>query len=119
LVTPELIQKLLSACQHDAVGGLLALPLPDTLKAETDGRVSSTLPRIGKWVAQTPQMFRWDSLFGALAQAGDQVTDEASALEALGQAPLLVPSAAFNFKVTYNEDMAMAEAVLQHRKAAS
>jgi 2-C-methyl-D-erythritol 4-phosphate cytidylyltransferase len=119
LVTPELIQKLLLACQHDAVGGLLALPLPDTLKAETDGRVSSTLPRSGKWVAQTPQMFRWDSLFGALAQAGDQVTDEASALEALGQAPLLVPSAAFNFKVTYNEDMAMAEAVLQHRKAAS
>ena len=119
LVTPELIEKLLLACQHDDVGGLLALPLPDTLKAETEGRVSSTLPRSHKWLAQTPQMFRWDSLFGALAQAGDQVTDEASALEALGQAPLLVPSASFNFKVTYNEDMAMAEAVLQHRKAAN
>ena len=117
LVTPSLIQKLLLACQSDAVGGLLALPLPDTLKAETQGRVSSTLPRSGKWLAQTPQMFRWDSLFGALAQAGDQVTDEASALEALGQAPLLVPSASFNFKVTYQEDMAMAEAVLQQRKA--
>ena len=119
LVTPALIEKLLMACQSDAVGGLLALPLPDTLKAETQGRVSSTLPRSGKWLAQTPQMFRWDSLFGALAQAGDQVTDEASALEALGQAPLLVPSASFNFKVTYQEDMTMAEAVLQHRKASA
>ena len=117
LVTPSLIQKLLLACQSDAVGGLLALPLPDTLKAETQGRVSSTLPRSGKWLAQTPQMFRWDSLFGALAQAGDQVTDEASALEALGEAPLLVPAASFNFKVTYQEDMTMAEAVLQQRKA--
>jgi len=117
LVTPSLIQKLLLACQSDAVGGLLALPLPDTLKAETQGRVSSTLPRSGNWLAQTPQMFRWDSLFGALAQAGDQVTDEASALEALGEAPLLVPSASFNFKVTYQEDMTMAEAVLQQRKA--
>ena len=117
LVTPALIEKLLRACHNDAVGGLLALPLPDTLKAESEGRVSSTLPRSGKWLAQTPQMFRWDNLFGALAQAGDQVTDEASALEALGQAPLLVPSASFNFKVTYQEDMAMAEAVLQQRKA--
>lgn len=117
LVTPSLIQKLLLACQSDAVGGLLALPLPDTLKAETQGRVNSTLPRSGKWLAQTPQMFRWDSLFGALAQAGDQVTDEASALEALGEAPLLVPSASFNFKVTYQEDMTIAEAVLQQRKA--
>ena len=117
MVTPALIEKLLRACHNDAVGGLLALPLPDTLKAETTGRVSSTLPRSGKWLAQTPQMFRWDNLFGALAQAGDQVTDEASALEALGQAPLLVPSASFNFKVTYQEDMAMAEAVLQQRKA--
>jgi len=89
------------------------------LKAEDAGRVSSTLPRTGKWLAQTPQMFRWDSLFGALAQVGDQVTDEASALEALGLAPLLVPSASFNFKVTYNEDMAMAEVLLQHRKAVS
>lgn len=119
LVTPALIEKLLLACQSDAVGGLLALPLPDTLKAETQRRVSSTLPRSGKWLAQTPQMFRWDSLFGALAQAGDQVTDEASALEALGEAPLLVPSASFNFKVTYQEDMTMAEAVLQHRKASA
>jgi len=117
LVTPDLIERLLLACQHDAVGGLLALPLPDTLKAESKGRVSSTLPRTSKWLAQTPQMFRWDTLFGALAQAGDQVTDEASALEALGAAPLLVPSASFNFKVTYQEDMTMAEALLQHRRA--
>ena len=117
LVTPSLIEKLLFACQHDEVGGLLALPLPDTLKAEQSGRVSSTLSRTDKWLAQTPQMFRCDALFGALAQAGDHVTDEASALEALGQSPRLVASASFNFKVTYQEDMAMAEAILNHRKA--
>ncbi len=58
LVTPEQIDALIDACEDDAVGGLLALKLPDTLKAETDGRVSATLDRSDKWLAQTPQMFR-------------------------------------------------------------
>lgn len=116
LVTPDLIQGLISTTEKDAVGGLLALPLPDTLKSEAQGRVSKTLDRTDKWLAQTPQMFRWHLLYQALNEAADQVTDEASAIEALGMSPLLVKGAAFNFKITYPEDMAMAEALLHFRQ---
>jgi 2-C-methyl-D-erythritol 4-phosphate cytidylyltransferase len=66
LITPRLIQALLAACANDSVGGLLALPLPDTLKASVDGRVSATLNRSDKWLAQTPQMFRFGLLRHAL-----------------------------------------------------
>lgn len=116
LVTPAQIEQLIAACASDAVGGLLALPLPDTLKRERDGRVAETLARADKWLAQTPQMFRLGQLARALAQAGEQVTDEASAMEALGHAPLLVAGSAQNFKVTYPEDFALAEAVLMARR---
>lgn len=97
------------------MGGLLALKLPDTLKQERDGRVVATLPRSDKWLAQTPQMFRLGLLQRALQQAGVEVTDESSAIEALGLAPRLVRGSAQNFKVTYPEDFALAEAVLQAR----
>ena len=104
------------------MGGLLALPLPDTLKAAaTDAhgqsRVSATLPRVDKWLAQTPQMFRIGSLLDALAQCHD-VTDEASAIEAAGLQPRLVVGSSFNFKVTYPDDFALAEALLTQRLAA-
>lgn len=115
LITPELIEKLITACENDAVGGLLALPLPDTLKSQNQGRVLQTLARDDKWLAQTPQMFRWNLLFKALTDAGDAITDDASAVEALGMSPLLVKGAAFNFKVTYLEDSAMAESILLDR----
>jgi 2-C-methyl-D-erythritol 4-phosphate cytidylyltransferase len=116
LVTPEQIKALMAACENDEVGGLLALKLPDTLKQEHQGRVAATLERGDKWLAQTPQMFRLGVLAKALAQAGDKVTDEASAIEALGLKPLLVPGSAQNFKVTYPEDFVLAEAVLEARK---
>ncbi len=119
LLTPALIEKLWLACQNDEVGGLLALPVPDTLKIADKDRVASTLSRSGKWLAQTPQMFRHAALTQALLQAGDQVTDEASAIEAMGRQPRLVPAAAFNFKVTYPEDMQLAEAVLASRSTAA
>ena len=115
LVTTGLIEKLWLACQSDAVGGLLALPVPDTLKSGENDRVTSTLPRSDKWLAQTPQMFRMENLITALQQAGDQVTDESSALEAMGHSPKLVTAAAFNFKVTYPHDFQLAEAVLASR----
>ena len=117
LLTPALIEKLWLACQNDEVGGLLALPVPDTLKIADKDRVVSTLSRSGKWLAQTPQMFRHSALTQALLHAGDQVTDEASAIEAMGQQPKLVTAAAFNFKVTYPEDMQLAEAVLASRSS--
>jgi 2-C-methyl-D-erythritol 4-phosphate cytidylyltransferase len=115
LITPAQINQLLDACLIDDVGGLLALPLPDTLKTAQQGRVASTLPRIDKWLAQTPQMFRIGSLMEALQLAGDAVTDESSAIEAMGLAPKLVPGSAQNFKVTYPEDFALAQAVLLSR----
>jgi len=119
LLTPALIEKLWLACQNDEVGGLLALPVPDTLKIADKDRVASTLSRSDKWLAQTPQMFRHAALTQALLHAGDQVTDEASAIEAMGLQPKLVNAAAFNFKVTYPQDMPLAEAVLASRFTAA
>jgi 2-C-methyl-D-erythritol 4-phosphate cytidylyltransferase len=127
LVTPAQIDALIDACADDPVGGLLAHKLPDTLKQEgagaQQGRVAATMPRADKWLAQTPQMFRIGVLSRALdeALAGDaaQVTDEASAIEALGLAPRLVPGGALNFKVTYPEDFALAETVLRGRAGAN
>jgi 2-C-methyl-D-erythritol 4-phosphate cytidylyltransferase len=112
LVTPAQIAQLMAACKDDEVGGLLALRLPDTLKREEGGRVAATLERSDKWLAQTPQMFRLGLLQRALRAAGDQVTDESSAVEAQGLRPRLVSGSAQNFKVTYPEDFALAEAVL-------
>ena len=121
LVTPALIDALIDACLPDAVGGLLALPLPDTLKAEAHGRVAATIDRSHKWLAQTPQMFRIGALRDAYAahaaSAFAGITDEAIAMEAAGHAPLLVRGSAQNFKVTYPEDFALAEAILNSRNA--
>ena len=120
LVTPEAVSALIDACRNDPVGGLLALPLPDTLKTEkSEGvpRVEATVPREGKWLAQTPQMFRLGALHHALAQAAQTgfagITDEASAMEQQGLSPRLVPGSAMNLKVTYPADFAFAEAVLK------
>ena len=107
------------ACISAPVGGLLAQPLADTLKSEVGGRVGSTLDRSGKWLAQTPQMFRIGPLLAALdaaARAQLTVTDESSAMEAAGHQPQLVPGSAQNFKVTWPEDFALAEAVLRTRQ---
>jgi len=117
LIEPAHIANLISACRADAVGGLLAQPLADTLKSERGGRVQATLDRSGKWLAQTPQMFRLGVLAEALVQAGDAVTDEASAMEHIGLAPLLVRGSAHNFKVTYPEDFQLARALLAARQA--
>lgn len=119
LVEPAWVQRLIEACREDPVGGLLALPLADTLKAaDPDGRVEQTLDRRGKWAAQTPQMFRLGLLARALDAAGPGVTDEASAIEALGLRPRLVPGHLLNLKVTWPEDFATAEALLRLRAAA-
>ena len=122
LVTSAQIDGLIAECEHDSVGGLLAHKLPDTLKTAITGptgvRVASTVDRSDKWLAQTPQMFRIGPLLAALVAVGDAVTDESSAMEAQGFKPLLVTGNAQNFKVTYPEDFAMAEAILKHRTKA-
>ncbi len=117
LITAEQISAVIDACLDDEVGGLMALKLPDTLKQESAGRVSATIDRADKWLAQTPQMFRIGALMAALQEAGDAVTDEASAMESMGMRPKLIAGSAQNFKVTYPEDFALAQAVLLSRGA--
>ena len=115
LVRAEWIDALIDACLDDPVGGLLALPVADTLKAERDGRAAATIDRRSTWQAQTPQMFRVGMLREALAAAGADVTDESSAIEAAGHAPKLVPGALENFKITWPADFELAERLLRTR----
>ena len=112
----QALGRLIDACLPDAVGGLLAMPVADTVKSQTASgaapRVRATLDRDGLWLAQTPQMFRAGLLRTALAAAqagGVLVTDEASAIEAAGYAPLLVPGSLRNFKVTWPDDFELME----------
>jgi 2-C-methyl-D-erythritol 4-phosphate cytidylyltransferase len=116
LITPELINRLIDACVDDSVGGLLALPLPDTLKSSDQQRVQATVDRAGKWLAQTPQMFRIGDLLSGqqMAEASQiSVTDESSLMELQGKQPRLVQGSAQNFKVTYPEDFELAQALLR------
>ncbi|MFM8590108.1 MAG: 2-C-methyl-D-erythritol 4-phosphate cytidylyltransferase [Limnohabitans sp.] len=119
LVSPAEVGHLIEVCRDDPVGGLLALPLPDTLKSESAGRVSQTIAREHKWLAQTPQMFRLQVLCDALAATAQMdfegITDEASAIERLGLQPRLVQGSARNVKVTYPADLELAEAILRSR----
>jgi 2-C-methyl-D-erythritol 4-phosphate cytidylyltransferase len=112
LIRPEWVDRLIDECRDDAVGGLLAWPVSDTLKHEHDGRVADTIDRSAKWAAQTPQMFRLGLLKEALLRASD-VTDESSAVEAMGHAPRLVRGAFENLKVTWPSDFALAERLLR------
>jgi 2-C-methyl-D-erythritol 4-phosphate cytidylyltransferase len=132
-LTPAMIHALVRAVEGDradedgpdaAIGGILAVPVPDTLKRAdpvsggqpaAGVRISATVPREGLWQAQTPQMFRVGVLRQALQEAlaaGAVVTDEASAIERLGLHPRLVNGSLRNFKVTYPEDFALAELLL-------
>lgn len=118
LVRAEWVDRLIDACVADDVGGLLALPVADTLKRAEGGRVAETLPRADKWAAQTPQMFRIGALRDALARAlgsGLTVTDESSAIEITGARPRLVEGDAANLKVTWPSDFILAERVLAAR----
>jgi 2-C-methyl-D-erythritol 4-phosphate cytidylyltransferase len=128
LLRPDDVGRLIDACLPHPVGGLLAVPVPDTVKRAQPGAgatppaVAQTIPREGLWLAQTPQMFRLGMLQTALLVAKTKrlpVTDEASAIEAMddlqaaGLAPLLVEGSADNFKVTYPADFVRAERLLK------
>jgi 2-C-methyl-D-erythritol 4-phosphate cytidylyltransferase len=115
------LRELIAGCEHDEIGGLLAFPVADTVKkaGKDEGgaqRVAATEDRSQLWLAQTPQMFRAALLAQALRQAKGPVTDEASAVEQLGLRPRLVPGSRENIKVTYPEDLAIAESILARRK---
>ena len=108
-LTVDLVDKLIAFVREDEVGGLLAVPVVDTVKrSDGHGRAEATVPRDMLWAAQTPQMFRHAELLHALKQA-NEVTDEASAIEALGRRPRLVEGSVRNFKVTLPQDLLLAE----------
>jgi 2-C-methyl-D-erythritol 4-phosphate cytidylyltransferase / 2-C-methyl-D-erythritol 2,4-cyclodiphosphate synthase len=100
--------------EKDCVGGILAIPVADTVKKMNPQNqlVESTINRDHLWLAQTPQMFRLGDLKNALEQTLEQgisITDEASAMEAIGLQPLVVKGSLENFKITYQEDLNMME----------
>ena len=116
-LTHQMLDRLLSELEHDPVGGLLALPLADTLKqSDAFNHVAKTIPRTQLWQAQTPQMFRYGLLKQALTSYNGQSTDEAEAVEALGLQPKLVQGELRNLKVTYPQDLTLLEALLLSEK---
>jgi 2-C-methyl-D-erythritol 4-phosphate cytidylyltransferase len=114
-VSTAAIDRLIAEIGDDEAGGLLAVPVADTLKrSDGDSRIVSTERREGLWQAQTPQMFRYGFLVEALRRCGpDAVTDEAGAIERIGLKPRLVKGELRNMKVTYPEDLALAALVLK------
>jgi 2-C-methyl-D-erythritol 4-phosphate cytidylyltransferase len=112
-LTQEQLARLIAELRDDPVGGILAVPVADTLKrADDQDRILHTESREHLWQAQTPQMFRAGLLAPALQQPGN-FTDEASAVEALGLHPRLVPGEPTNLKVTYPQDLLLAELLLK------
>jgi len=126
-ITPGLIDKLIAAVGVSNTGGLLAMPLADTLKqADLDSVIAGniphaekTIPREHLWQAQTPQMFGVRDLYEALVNGirlEADITDEASAMELAGVQPLLIEGASRNFKVTHPADWDLMQLVLQSTK---
>lgn len=114
---PDALARLVAQLEDDAVGGLLAIPVADTLKrGDGEGaapRVVCTEDRSQLWQAQTPQMFRYGVLMRALARsAARDYTDEAQAVEALAMSPRLVRGSVANLKVTFPDDLRLAAAIL-------
>lgn len=114
------LENLVRETANDAVGGILALPLADTVKRmakDESGahRVSATEDRSQLWLAQTPQMFRVGLLVQALKHARGSPTDEAAAVEQMGLKPRLVVGSRENLKVTWAQDVAIAEGILKGR----
>ena len=111
-ITQAMIEGLIAALRDDEVGGLLALPVADTVKrVDGAGRVTETISRDGIWLAQTPQMFRYSMLCDALVRV-PEVTDEAGAIERLGMKPKLVAGSTSNIKVTFPADFDLIEVYL-------
>lgn len=121
------VELLLAAVHAQGAGGLLASRITDTVKRGgegngTESRVVETVDRSSLWRALTPQVFRYGTLRQALRQVidnGEQVTDEAQAVERLGQRPLLVEGAADNIKITHPQDLKLAEFYLRQQTAAN
>jgi 2-C-methyl-D-erythritol 4-phosphate cytidylyltransferase len=110
------LERLLTEAGEDEVGGILALPVSDTVKrGDKNNRIVTTEMREGLWRAQTPQMFRLGVLRRAIESGltnGEYITDEASAMELAGYSPKLIVGEPGNIKITLPEDLALAEVLL-------
>lgn len=114
-LTHEALNRLLATLAEDDVGGLLAMPVADTIKKSNEMNVvNETVSRQNLWQAQTPQMFRYEMLKQALIEYDGLPTDEAEAVEALGFSPKLVHGELRNLKVTYPADLALLEMIFEH-----
>ena len=117
-VTLASIENLCAQIGNHAVGGILGVPVSDTLKTVTEQQILATVDRNQLWQAQTPQMFRFGLLRTCLARALNEsiaITDEASALEAYGHQPLMIAGRSDNIKITRAEDLPLAQWILQHQ----
>lgn len=116
------IERLITTLDHHAVGGLLGVPLENTLKqVDAQGLVQATPDRRHYWHAMTPQMFRFGTLSRALRQLvadGEQVTDEAAVIERAGLQPQMVAGHSDNIKITEEADLLMAGQILKRQEAA-
>lgn len=113
----ETLNRLLDTLAADDVGGLLALPVADTIKKSNEiNQIEKTVSRQNLWQAQTPQMFQYATLKRALSDFEGMPTDEAEAVEALGLSPKLVHGELRNLKVTYPEDLALLEMLFEQTK---
>ena len=111
-LTQAMLNLLIDSLENDAVGGLLALPVSDTLKfGGLHNRVETTISRENLWQAQTPQMFRFNVLIQALESSNGKPTDEAQAVEAMGLKPKLIKGELRNLKITYPHDLVFLEAI--------
>ncbi len=119
LLTVEEVGHLIESVGNDPNGGIVSLPIFDTLKACEDGRITATLPRDHCFRALTPQMFKLGILQKALDQCASNeiaTTDESQAMERLGYRPVLVPGSAMNIKITTPSDFRFAEAILESKQ---
>ncbi|MGU9951790.1 MAG: 2-C-methyl-D-erythritol 4-phosphate cytidylyltransferase [Gammaproteobacteria bacterium WSBS_2016_MAG_OTU1] len=117
----EVLARFWQQTSQDKVGGLLVIPLGDTLKNSDNERVQKTISRDNKFLAQTPQMFRVGALRTALQKSlatADSIADDSESMEAAGYLPLLVQGETANIKITYPEDFTMAAALLRHKRTA-
>lgn len=116
-LTQELLHKLIDELKDDEVGGILAAKATDTVKYALKNSVieiDRTIPRERVYLAQTPQMFRYNTLLQALSMDNlTQITDEASAIEMLGLKVKIVESCTSNIKVTNPIDKKIAEVLLK------
>ena len=114
------IDRLITAAGVHADGGVLGVPVRDTMKrTDHHTRITETVSREDLWHAHTPQMFRLGRLSEALDRAqaaGRLVTDEAQAMEAVGAVPLMVEGSADNIKITRAEDLELAALFLARQE---